>query len=162
MNMNKTIFFLVVAVLGFSLGCQMEVVLHEEVAVKKENQPAFEYPSSPEGVVAAFSEHFIHSVSKLEKGVESSRIAYNMLSGEAKDELGQVKAGLSNRLIIFSGVRQVPDLGFHILGVIERTDDHALVEAYWEYLNDTLENANKVKTFALVKENTNWKISMIN
>lgn len=159
--MNTKRLILIVAILGIFQGCQIDGAISDDTAEKKASLQSFDYPASPEGVVAAFSEHFFLSVSP-EQGKESSRFAYNMLSSDARARLGQVKAGLTNRMVIFSGVPRVPNHGYQILGVIERTEEKALVEAYWTYSNDTLENINSVKTFALVRENTGWKISMIN
>jgi hypothetical protein len=118
------------------------------------------YPDNPFGVVQGFFENIMESESTL-KNTGSSQKASGFLSDRSKLTLAPYSGPMAEKLARFAGVESFPDQGFHIMGVIDITEDQAWVETRWNYTTDHEKGIATVKTFYLVKENMLWKIEKI-
>lgn len=118
------------------------------------------YPQTPEEVVAVFCENFFVSAPPKSDN-EAAKTAYMLLSSATRNNLSDVRAGLSGRLTMFAGVHEVPGYGFHITGVLSKTEEQALVETCWHYASDDEDSTAMVKVFALAMQEGHWRIDEI-
>jgi hypothetical protein len=158
MNGKARALFVVIWMLVLT-ACQP---LPETAAGEAGSRPAAEavHPPTPEDVVAVFCENFFVSAPP-NFDSEAARMAYGMLSSSTQSNLNGIKAGLSGRLTVFAGFKEIPDLGFHISGVLEKTDELALVETCWHYVSDDEDSTEMVKVFVLARQEGLWKIDDI-
>jgi hypothetical protein len=134
----------------------------ESVAGKDNGQIAAEvtYPQTPEEVVAVFCENFFESAPPNSDN-EAAKTAYMLLSSATQSSLSGVRAGLSSRLAMFAGVQELPGHGFHIRGVLAKTEEEALVETCWHYTSGEEDSITAIKVFALAWQEGMWKIDEI-
>lgn len=92
---------------------------------------------------------------------EAAKTAYMLLSASTQRDLNGVRAGLSGRLTLFAGVRDVPDHGYHIRGVLAKTEEQALVETCWHYASEDEDSTTTIKVFALARQEGMWRIDEI-
>jgi hypothetical protein len=132
---------------------------HEKIE-KSETLSDLSYPDDPFGVVQSFCEKIMESELNL-KNTGSSQKASGFLSNRSQLTLEPYSGAMAEKLARFAGVESFPDQGFHIMGVIDITEDQAWVETRWNYTHDHEKGIATVKTFFLVKENNLWKIDKI-
>ena len=166
MKQASILFFLVLLISFFiSLffaGCSVEKG-NEHPADKPEEQACTEVvdtPASAFEVVMEFCE-LISLMGKQHNQTAYATDAFALLSQEAQRLFEPYTGSKSEKLMRFAHVGSFPDQGFHVMGVIDITDEQAWVETRWNYSEDHEKGVATVKTFQLVKENKHWKIEKI-
>lgn len=117
-------------------------------------------PASAFEVVQEFCE-LISLMGKQKNKSVYGQEAFGLLSTEALQAFEPYAGSKAHKLMRFAHVERFPDQGFHIMGVIDITEDQAWVETRWNYTEDHEKGIATVKTFQLVKENNHWKIEKI-
>jgi hypothetical protein len=132
----------------------------QEDEEKSEIVSELSYPDNPFGVVQGFCEKIMEIELNL-KNTGSSQKASGFLSDRSQLTFSPYSGPMTEKLARFADVESFPDQGFHIMGVIDITEDQAWVETRWNYSTDHEKGIATVKTFYLVKENNLWKIDKI-
>jgi hypothetical protein len=116
------------------------------------------YPDDPYEIVYQFCEN-VSAFSHIEEQPYSNNAA-SFLSTSQLLSMEPYSGSMASKITQFAGFEKTPNHGFHIMGVIEITEDQAWVETRWNFA----ENENHeimIKTFYLIKEDDLWKIEKI-
>jgi hypothetical protein len=156
MHRIKPFWFLATLIFLIFSSCKnntdKQIIVHAEIGYEQKI-----YPDDPYEVVFQFCENF-SALSHLEEQ-PYSRNAAEFLSTNRLLGMEPYSGSMASKIIQFTGFNNAPELGFHIMGVIETTEQ-AWVETRWNLLG--YENSDiMIKTFYLIKEDNFWKIEEI-